>query len=35
MVDFWPGTGKWNTRPIDGKDHRGVRSLIHYVKSTT
>ncbi len=34
-VDFWPGTGKWNTRPVDGKEHRGVRSLIAYLKRTT
>jgi hypothetical protein len=31
-VDFWPGTGKWNTRPADGKDHRGVKPLIAYLK---
>ena len=31
-VDFWPGTGKWNTRPVDGKDHRGVRSLIAHIR---
>lgn len=34
-VDFWPGTGKWNTRPVDGKDHRGVKPLIAYLKRKT
>ena len=30
LIDFWPGTGKWNAR--DGKRGFGVKNLIVYIK---
>lgn len=32
VVDFWPGTGLWRTRPHDGREHRGVRELISFLE---
>ena len=28
-IDFWPGTGRWNTR--DGHKGFGVRNLVTYI----
>lgn len=28
-IDFWPGTGRWNTR--DGHKGFGVRNLVNYI----
>lgn len=33
FIDFWPGTGKWNTR--DGHKGFGVRNLINYILGTS
>jgi hypothetical protein len=30
FIDFWPGTGKWNSR--DGKKGFGVRNLVALIK---
>lgn len=32
VVDFWPGTGRWRTRTTPVIDHRGVFTLIQYLK---
>ncbi len=29
LIDFWPGTGKWNSR--DGTKGRGVQNLVQYI----
>ena len=29
-IDFWPGTGKWNSR--DGTEGFGVRNLIAHIR---
>lgn len=34
IVDFWPGTGLWRTRPHDKREHRGVRGLIAHLRAT-
>jgi hypothetical protein len=30
FVDFWPGTGRWNSR--DGTKGFGIHALLEYVK---
>ena len=30
FIDFWPGTGKWNSR--DGQKGFGVRNLVAFIQ---
>ena len=30
LIDYWPGTGRWNSR--DGTKGFGIRNLLEYVK---
>ena len=32
LIDFWPGTGKWNSRC--GKKGRGVRNLAAFIEAS-
>ena len=31
-IDFWPKTGKWISRDLNGKKGVGVHSLVKYIK---